>query len=406
MKFGLVVVATLLVSAFAANFLLQDPGYVVINVRGYIVETTVPVLIGFILLVVLLWWFLGKLWRAPRRLGEAAGRYRNSRAGQRLTRGMIEIAEGNFSKGEKMLARSAAVSDAPLLNYLQAARAAHLLGEDDRRDNWLKQAYEKTPEAANAVLLTQAELQLDQGQYEQALATLRKLDENAPNHSHALALLGRLYYRLEDWQQLAQLLPRLAKHGRVDEQTLEKWSVRVHREMLQAAADPQALVTAWGNVPKQFKQNVVVLEARYEALVRTGQHELAEKELMAELKRAWRSPLVRWFGLVRGKDPVRQLRKAEGWLQQHPDDPELLLAAARLCLRNELWGKARSYLDTVIAIRPTPEVYQEFGRLLSQLGDEEGAAEAWRAGLNLVAGSDLPAIPHLAAGGQAKLGKS
>jgi HemY protein len=159
-------------------------------------------------------------------------------------------------------------------------------------------------------------------------------------------------------------------------------------------------------VPKKFKQNVVVLEARYAALIRTGQHEVAEKEIMAELKSEWRSPLVRWFGLVRGNDPVRQLKKAEGWLQQHPDDAELLLASARLCLRNELWGKARSYLDTVIAIRPTPEVYQEFGQLLYQLGDEEGAAAAWRAGLNLVAGSDLPAIPHLAAGGQAKLGKS
>lgn len=406
MKFGLLVVATLLASAFAAHFLLQDPGYVVINIRSYIIEMSVPVLIGFVLVLVFVLWLLGKIWRAPRRLGEAAGRYRNSRAGQRLTRGMIEIAEGNFSKGEKMLARSAAVSDAPLLNYLQAARAAHLLGQDDRRDNWLKQAYEKTPEAANAVLLTQAELQLDQGQYEQALATLRKLDENAPNHSHALELLGRLYYRLEDWQQLAQLLPRLGKHGRIDEQTLEKWSVRVHREMLHAAADPPALAAAWSSVPKKFKQNVVVLEARYAALIRTGQHEVAEKEIMAELKSEWRSPLVRWFGLVRGNDPVRQLKKAEGWLQQHPDDAELLLASARLCLRNELWGKARSYLDTVIAIRPTPEVYQEFGQLLYQLGDEEGAAAAWRAGLNLVAGSDLPAIPHLAAGGQAKLGKS
>jgi HemY protein len=396
-KFGLLVVAGLLVSAVVAHFLLQDPGYVVINIRSYIIEMSVPVLIGLVLALVFGLWLLGKIWTAPRRLGEVAGRYRSGRAGQRLTRGMIEIAEGNFSKGEKMLARSARASDAPLLNYLQAARAAHLLGNDDRRDNWLKQAYEYTPEAANAVLLTQAELQLDQGQYEQALATLRKLDENAPNHSHAQALLGRLYYRLEDWKQLGQLLPRLVKHGRIDEQTLEKWSIRAYREMLDTASDPTALDAAWNDVPRKLKQNLVLLEARYTALMRTEQHAVAEKELIAELKREWRSPLVRLFGLVKGKDAVRQLKTAENWLQQHPDDTELLLAAARLCLRNELWGKARSYLDTVIAIRPTPEVYQEFGRLLNRLGDDQGAADAYRAGLNLVAGSDLPAIPHLRA---------
>ena len=111
-----------------------------------------------------------------------------------------------------------------------------MLGQDERRDNWLKEAYEQTPEAANAVLLTQAELQLDQGQYEQALATLRRLEENSPNHSHALALLGRLYFRLEDWNHLSELLPRLRKQGRLDGPTLDKWSQRVlHRENLKSS---------------------------------------------------------------------------------------------------------------------------------------------------------------------------
>ena len=73
----------------------------------------------------------------------------------------------------------------------------------------------------------------------------------------------------------------------------------------------------------------------------------------------------------------------------------MLLASARLCLRNELWGKARSYLETVISLRPTPEAYQEYGRLLTQLGETDAAADAYRAGLGMVAGSPLPAIPHL-----------
>jgi HemY protein len=81
-----------------------------------------------------------------------------------MTRGMIEVAEGNFARGERMLARAASTSDSPLFNYLQAARAAHLQGRNERRDDWLKLAYREIPEAANAVLLTQAEFQLDQGQ--------------------------------------------------------------------------------------------------------------------------------------------------------------------------------------------------------------------------------------------------
>lgn len=395
MKFGLLVIVALVISAVAAHMLVADPGYVIISIRGYIIEMSVPFLLLVVFVTIISAWFIVKLLRAPRKLGEAAGRFRASRAGQRLTRGVIEVAEGNFAKGERLLARAADVSDAPLLNYLQAARAAHLLGKNERRDRWLKEAYEHLPEASNAVLLTQAELQLDQKQYESALATLRRIEESSPNHSHALALLGRLYYRLQDWQHLAEILPRLRKHGRLDAATLTRWSLRVHQEQLESAADGDAVLAAWKDIPKDYRKDLALLKSYYASLIRTGLHDKAEKDLSAELKRAWRGELVRLYGIVEGSDGTRQLKKAENWLKDHAEDADLLLAAARLCLRNELWGKARSYLETVISIRPSPEAYQEYGRLLNRLGEADAAADAYRAGLGLVTGSPRPAIPHL-----------
>ena len=177
MKFGLIVLAAMVVCSLLAVFLQMDQGYVIISFRGYLVEMSVSVLIGLVVASIVAVWLTRRLIAAPRKLGEAAGRYRAGRAGLKLTQGMIEVAEGNFARGEKLLARAARSSDAPLFNYLQAARAAHLQGLDERRDEWLKLAFEQTPEAANAVLLTQAEFHLDRGQPEQALATLRRLDQ-------------------------------------------------------------------------------------------------------------------------------------------------------------------------------------------------------------------------------------
>jgi HemY protein len=395
MKFSIIVVVATLLFAFAGHFLLEDPGYVAINFRGYLVEMSVPVLLGIAVALIFAVWAIRKLDIAPRLIGEAAGRYRSGRAGQKLTRGMIEVAEGNFARGEKLLARAASTSDAPLFNYLQAARAAHLQGSDQRRDEWLKLAYEHTPAAANAVLLTQAELQLDRGQYEQALATLRRIDEDSRDHSYALALLGRLYFRLEDWEQLGALMPRLKKHGRVTQERLDKWSVRVHRESLDRASNGDAVIDVWKKIPKNLLGNSELLGAYFSGLIRGGLHEKAEKDLAAALKSNWRGPLVRLFGLVEGPNASKQLKRAEGWLAAHGDDPDLLLAAARLCLRNELWGKARSYLESVITLRPTPEAFQEYGRLLNQLGEADAAADAFREGLGLVAESPRTAIPHL-----------
>ena len=396
MKFALIVIITLVVSVLATHFLLSDPGYVIINFRGHIFEMSVPVLLGLTVLVVVLVWLVWFIIRAPRKLGEAAGRMRAGRSGQKLTAGMIQIAEGNFARGEKLLARAAAGSDAPLFNYLQAARAAHLQGQDERRDEWLKLAYEQTPEAANAVLLTQAELQLDREQYEQALATLRRLDENSKDHSYAIALLGRLYYRLEDWTNLAEILPRLKKHGRIDQETIDRWTIRVYVEKLGNAASGDAVVAEWAAIAKKFKTDVSLLNAYYTALIRTNMHEKAEKDLIAALKQEWRAPLIRLYGLVEGPDASKQLKRAESWLSERPDDADLLLTTARLCLRTELWGKARSYLETVLAVRPTPDAYQVYGRLLSQLGEGDAAADAYRAGLGMVTDDPLPAIPHLA----------
>ena len=395
MKFSIIVVIATLVFAFAAHFLLQDPGYVAINFRGYVIEMSVPVLLGIAIVLVIAVWAIRKLIIAPRLIGEAAGRYRAGRAGQKLMRGMIEVAEGNFARGEKLLARAASTSDAPLFNYLQAARAAHLQGNDQRRDEWLKLADEHTPAATNAVLLTQAELQLDRQQYEQALATLRRIEENSRDHSYALGLLGKLYYRLEDWENLDKLLPRLKAQGRNTADTIRKWTIRVHREHLQRAQDGDAVHEAWKKLPRNLRSELELLDAYFSALIRSGRHEQAEKELAAALKREWRGPLARLFGLVEGPDASKQLKRAEGWLTDHPEDPDLLLAAARLCLRNELWGKARSYLETVISLRPTPEVYQEYGQLLNRLGEGDAAADAFREGLGLVAEPPRTAIPHL-----------
>ena len=395
MKFGIIVVIVLFISAFGAHFLLADPGYVVINFRGYVIEMSVAVLAGLSVALVLLVWLIRKLIIAPRRLGEAAGRYRSARSGKKLTKGMIAVAEGNFSRGEKMLGRAASTSDSPLFNYLQAARAAHLQGHDDRRDEWLRLAYKETPEAANAILLTQAEFQLDRGQNEQALATLRRLEEDSKNHAHALALMGRLNFKLEDWASLAELLPRLRKNTQLEPETLDRWAIRVHQQALDTAADVEVLDHAWKGIARKLRSDSTLLIAYYEGLVRLGLHDRAEKELAAALRTDWRGPLVRLFGLVEATDTTKQLKRAEGWLKNHAEDPDLLLAAARLCLRNELWGKARSYLETVITMRPTPEAYQEYGNLLTQMGEADAAADAYKDGLGMVAAKPLPAIPHI-----------
>ena len=83
MKVGIIIIVALIVSAFGLHFLLADPGQVIIRWQGNIYEMNVTVLAGLVILLFLLVWFIRFLIVAPRRLGEAAGRYRSARSGER-----------------------------------------------------------------------------------------------------------------------------------------------------------------------------------------------------------------------------------------------------------------------------------------------------------------------------------
>ena len=73
MKTGLLILLALLLGAFLAHFLLEDSGYVLINMRGYAVEMSVPGLVLALALLYLAIRMIVRLWKAPRQLGQAAG---------------------------------------------------------------------------------------------------------------------------------------------------------------------------------------------------------------------------------------------------------------------------------------------------------------------------------------------
>ena len=403
MRAGLWGIAAVFLGAFAAHFLLRDRGYVLVNFLGYVIEMSVPVLVlvlaGAYFAVRLL---LG-VWRAPRRLGEAVAERRLRRAGEKLTSGLIHMAEGDWSKGERLLARSVRGTDSPLIHYLMAARAAQLQGSDERRDDWLKLAYEELPEAETAVLLTQAELQLEHSDYERALATLQRIQEAHPDHPVALALLARIHHALEDWERLLALGPRLAD-ARMDTGEMEG----IIAAALEASIAEQDITRVdvdrlWGRLPAALRKAPRLIALQGLALNSLGQGEEAEKKIRQALKRGWEEPLVLAYGRVRGAKADKQLLQAEKWLKDRPEDGALLLSAARLCMVLELWGKARSYLETSLAIAPRTEAYALYGRLLDQFGEADNAALAFRSGLSLAvgAGDDLPALGSPDAAAQA-----
>jgi len=386
MKVGLVIVLALIVGALAAHLVLPDNGYVLINFRGYVVETSVPILALVLVLIYLALRLLVQVWRAPRRLGEAWAKARLNYAGRQATRGYIALAEGRLARGERLLTRGARRSETPLLNYLAAARAAQMQGDRDRRDSWLRMACEQEPAAEDAVLLTQAELQLEDGQYAEALVSLNRVRDRHPTHAQALKLLGELHYRRREWQLLAELLPLLRGRGNVPADKLDEWSVDTYGNIMTTVRlDRAALDQVWEDIPRHLRREPRLTLTRAKALIACGSVEDAEVEIRRTLKEDWSEALIDLYGELAAVDPAAHLKRIESWLRERPGDPALLLAAGRASVRHQLWGKARSYLESSLAIRPAPEAYRALGQLMARVGEAQSASRAYERGLAMTA---------------------
>ena len=396
MKLGLLVVLALMVGSVATHFMMENNGYVLINFRGYSIEMSVPILLLLFFLGYIAVRLIVRIWQAPRQLGELAARARFQRSTRQITQGFIALSEGKLARGERLLTKGASNSESPLLNYLAAARTAQMQGDRERRNNWLKIAYEQNTEARNAVLLTQAELQLADGEYEQSRASLNQIREKYPDHPQALKLLAELSYREQSWGALSELLPGLRRAKNVTPQQLETWTIETfENELSVEGVDREKIEQCWQDLPRSLRKSMPLIRARIQALVTCGEISLAETTIRKTLKTQWNDSLVMLYGEMAPPDNAAQLRQIELWLNKRPEDASLLLAAGRACIRNQLWGKARSYLESSVAIRPSPAAYHELGQLMLKLDDPQAATEAFSKGLTLSHTGSI-SVPRLA----------
>ena len=381
--------------------LVRDSGYVLMSFGNYTVEMSLALLLMLVaaLFIVLYFGirFLVRTLHLPQDVRQWNQKRGSRLAQQAMTRGLLEISEGNWRGAEKRLVRFADRSETPLLNYLAAARAAQLQGEHERRDRYIRLAHETMPSADVAVSLTQAELQLADHQLEQALATLKHLRTVAPKHTYVLRLLRRLYEQLGDWEHLRELLPELRRRKVEDESELQRLEIRTHRALLEQAFladDERRLNMAWADVPRGLRNEPQLLGDYAGYLQETGQDDKAEKLLREALRKNWNTDLVETYGLLEMAEPGKQLSQMEKLLADHPDDPTLLLTLGRLSLRAQLWGKARGYLEACIGRNGPAPAYRELGQLLERMHDPEKAIEVYRRGLSGTGGPEPVQLPH------------
>ena len=392
----LILFAVIVVAALIGVAISEHSGYVLIAYQNFRYESSLWATLALLVVI----WLVVFLLRALFNLLTASGgvvnpwsRYNRSRRVQlAIEHGQMDLAEGRWASAQRHLQRAAEAERQPLLYYLGAARAANELGRYEDCDNLLERALERQPQAELAIALSHAQLQQDRGDIDGALVTLQAMHDRHPHNAQVLRQLQRLYQQRGDWPALIRLMPELRKDKVLPPSELAELERRAWGENLSLAAQRgeegeaglQSLNKAWQQLTSAQRQEPPLVLAYAEQLRQLGADAEAEEVLRTALKRDYNSHLARLYGLLRGRDPARQLQTAEGWLKSHPDDPSLLLTLGRLCLQNSLWGKARDYLESSLGQQRNPETCAELARLLAQLGETERSNQLFQEGLGML----------------------
>jgi HemY protein len=386
---GLFWVLALFALAVAISLGTQtEPGYVILVYPPYRLEMSLALLLAWLAFLFFLGYGALRLATHTLQLPAYVHAYRARRRREKghaaLIDALLAFFEGRYNKAEHNAETALEMEESPILTATLAARAAHELRAFDRRDSYLAKAESMAPEQPVARLITQAELLLDQRRHQDALAVLKELQEKEPRHVAAQKLELKAQQGAKNWDQVLALITQLEKKNAIEPVQADQLRINAHLENLRRKAqDAEELKRYWQKMPSAQKGNSKIALAAAENFLATGQAQMAAEILEERLEKEWDAELVSLYGNCPGKELVKQIQRAEKWLALHPNDAVLLLALGRLCAKQELWGKAQSYLEASISVEPSSAAHLALAQLLERMNRVDEACKQYRQSLDL-----------------------
>lgn len=384
----------------------DDPGYVLVSFGNWSVESTLVAMVLFLLLVFVVLYGLYRLLGLLNPLGLfrgdawfGAGR-RRKQAAAASEDGLRLLLLGHWQEAYKRLVENADRGDSPVFNYLAASLAAWQRGDDGSMNYCLERAARKSRKNNPGIRSLKALFEYRSGKVEQSLALLLALDKEAPGSPYVLSMLKSIYLAVQDWEKLAELLPRLEKHRVVNEAELLQLREQVAGQRLLAVSEDkggaETLITQWRELDKKLRRGEAITLIYLQKLLEFSRYEEAYVLVADFLKHQWSDDIVLKAGYIDAPDPGRLQVLLEKLLKSRPNNAPLLLSLGRTCLRNNLGAQAREYFEEAGRMSKSnalsAEVNAELARLLDHLGEHAQSAALYGKALSQLE-HRLPDLP-------------
>ena len=376
-----------LLGALAAQFLLSDPGYVLVRFRGTDYTTTVAAAVIGILVAVLV---IGALWKLLSLPFRSWRRRRDRNAKARLGEGLDALHGGHYARAEQLLHRAAEEGHDAAFARVAAARAAIARGDAAAARAHIDALDARHADARALALGEQALAD------ERPTDALVALDAPAaqPLPPRGLALRAQALAASGKSAEAYGLLGAMRQQHALPDAQLDALQERWAASALREAADANALADVWDRLPKDVRNEPDVVLAYADRAAALRWDEAALKAVEQALDTRWDESLAARYGTLPVAGRVGQRRaNVERWLQAHPSSPALLLALARLDRDAGRWPQAEAHLHRALAQGAGADAWEEFGDGFAAAGDMDLAQRSYANALRMARGEAAVELP-------------
>jgi|SRR5262245_60289087 len=385
-----------LLAVFAAAVALVilgrvDAGYVLLIYPPYRVEVSmlffaIALVAGFALLYTAIR-LLSHAVSLPAYVRAYRARRRRERSHAALASALQAYYEGRYARAEKEASIAFEGGPNPPLAALLAARAAHQMRDFQGRDRWLERADAGGERVQSALLVTRAELALEDRDFAAARDALRSLHGARPKQIATTRMLLRAERGAGAWDEVLRLATQLGKRDAIAPALAEEYKVQATIELLgRSASDEGAFERRWRAVESRDQVHPRVAAAAARHATQLGKAEMAREILERALAAEWSPQLVELYAELpaameeraRNAEAHERIERGETWLLERARDAQLLATLGRLCVQVGLWGKARSFFEASMSFEESRTVHLELARLAERLGEPSDAQQHYR----------------------------
>jgi HemY protein len=376
-----------LLAATVALIVQINAGNVAFYVAPYRVDVSLNLfIVGLLLVLAIVYWIaraVQKMVDFPEQVKLYRARREEVGGHQALLESVRSLLEGRFARAEKAARAAQSSPTAAGVAALVGARAAHRMQEYERRDEWLDKAGD-APDLETARLVSSAEMWTEQRANEAALDAIHRLHGAGARHIHAMRIALNANVQSGRWDEALKTIRALEKRNALHPVLARKMKRTAYREQLALHRhEPAALVEGWRELPEADRKLPDVALDAARLLNRAGRGQLAAQAIEQALAAApdqWdetAEPLIDEYARAQAFPARDQLARVESWLGEvrrgGPLRASLLRTAGLICLREQLWGKAKGYLTDSLAEARQPATLLALGQLSEAIGDNADA---------------------------------